>query len=167
MSPQGQLLEEPRSAKSAANRVSNLVGRGMAIALGSNPSQELFHFSAYATSMLLFCLEGEETLSWEKFKLCYDSVYPEGQTWLPCGGTTTPVVTFRARPVSSEASQASWDEVEREPPLRKATLTPHNPRCECFILQQQADAVHSIHSDESSTEGEPTLPDASASEETP
>jgi hypothetical protein len=36
--PQGQLPEESRAAKSAADRVWDLVGCNMAVALGSNPS---------------------------------------------------------------------------------------------------------------------------------
>jgi hypothetical protein len=40
--------------------------------------------------MLVFGLQEAETLSWDEFKLCYDSVYPEGQTWLPCGGQPLP-----------------------------------------------------------------------------
>jgi hypothetical protein len=70
----------------------------------------------------------------------------------------------RRTPGPSEESQASCDKLESEPP-RKKVLTPHDLRRECFVLQQQADAVHSTNSDESSTEGEPTTPNASASEE--
>jgi hypothetical protein len=66
---------------------------------------------AFATSMLVSGLQ-EETLSWDEFKLYFDSVYPEGQTWLPCGRATTPVVMGGARPVPSEASQA-----KSKPPL--------------------------------------------------
>jgi hypothetical protein len=42
--------------KSAANRVWDLVGRNMAVALGPNSSQELFRFTVFATSMLVFGL---------------------------------------------------------------------------------------------------------------
>jgi hypothetical protein len=49
-SPQGQPPEEPRSAKSVADQVWNLVGHDMAVALGPNPSQELFRFAAYEPS---------------------------------------------------------------------------------------------------------------------
>jgi hypothetical protein len=45
--------------------------------------------------------------------------------------------------------------------------TPHDPIRECFILQQHVDAVHSTHTNESSAEGEPTSPDASASNRPP
>jgi hypothetical protein len=76
----------------------------MAVALRSNPSQKLFRFAAFATSMLVFGLQEEEMLTWDEFKICYDSVYPEGQMWLPCGGTTAPVTTGDARPVPSKAS---------------------------------------------------------------
>jgi hypothetical protein len=84
--PQVQRPKEPWSTKSVTDRVWNLVGHDMAADLGPNPSQELFRFAAYTTSMLVFGVQGEEVLSWDKFKLCYSSMYPEGQTWLPCGG---------------------------------------------------------------------------------
>jgi hypothetical protein len=74
MSPQGQPPEEPRVAKSATERVWDLVGCNTVVALGSNLPQELFRFAAFATSMLVFALQEEETLSWDEFKLCYDSV---------------------------------------------------------------------------------------------
>jgi hypothetical protein len=92
--------------------------------------------------MLVFGLQEEQTLSWDKFNLCYDSVYPEGRTWLPCGGATAPAATGGAHSVPSKASQASCDEAKSEPPLRKEVSTPHDPRRECFILQHQADAVY-------------------------
>jgi hypothetical protein len=57
--------------------------------------------------------------------------------------------------------------VERRTPLRKKVPMPYDPTCECFILQQQANAIHSTRSDESSTEDEPTSPDTSSSEEPP
>jgi hypothetical protein len=69
------------------------------VALGPNPSQELFRFVAFATSMLVLGLQEEERLSRDEFKLCYDSLYPEGQTWLPRGGATAPATTDGARPV--------------------------------------------------------------------
>jgi hypothetical protein len=116
--------------------------------------------------MLVFGLQEEETLTWDEFKFCYDSVYPEGQVWLPCGGANAPATTGDTWPVPSGASQASCDDAESAPPGKKAP-TPHDPRRECFVLQQQPDAVHSTNSDDSSTEGEPTLPDASASKEPP
>jgi hypothetical protein len=43
-------------AKPAADRVWDLVGRNMEVSLGPNPSEELFHFVAFATSMLVFNL---------------------------------------------------------------------------------------------------------------
>jgi hypothetical protein len=95
--------------KSATDRVWDLVGHIMAVTLEPNPSQELFRLAAFATSMLIFGLQ--------EVKLNYDSVYPEGQTWLPCGRTTAPTAMGDARPVPSEASQASYDEVESELPL--------------------------------------------------
>jgi hypothetical protein len=73
-------------------------------------------------------------LSWDKFKLCYDSVYPEGQTWLPCGGTDALAVAVDPHPVPSKASQANCDEVESRATLRKKSSTPHDPTCECFVL---------------------------------
>jgi hypothetical protein len=88
--PQGQLHEESQSTKSTADWVWNLVGSDMAVTLGPNPSQELFRFAAYATSMLMSGLQEEEMLSWHEFKLCYNSVYPEGQTWMPYGGPAAP-----------------------------------------------------------------------------
>jgi hypothetical protein len=127
----------------------------MAVALGPNPSQEFFCIAAFATSMLVFGLKDVETLSWDEFRLYYDSVYPEGQMWLPWGGATPPVTIGDARPVTSEESQANRVEAESAP-LEKKVPTPHDPRRECFVLQQQADAVHSTNSDGSSTEGEPT-----------
>jgi hypothetical protein len=45
------------------------VGRDMAVTLGANPSQELFRFAMFTTSMLVFGLQ-EEMLTWEEFKLC-------------------------------------------------------------------------------------------------
>jgi hypothetical protein len=42
--------------KSTADWVWDLVGRNMAITLGLNPSQELFHFTAFTISMLVFRL---------------------------------------------------------------------------------------------------------------
>jgi hypothetical protein len=162
--PQDQPHEEPQVVKSATDRVWDLVGRNMAVALGPNPSQELFRFAAFATSMLVFGLQEEETLTWDEFKLCYDSVYPEGQARLPCGGVNTLAATGGARPVPSGASQSSCDEAESAP-LGKKAPTPHNSRWERFILQQRPDAVHSTNSEDSSTEGEPTSPDASASKE--
>jgi hypothetical protein len=62
VSPQSQPPEEPRAAKSAADRVWDLFDQNMAVALGSNPSQELFRFAAFATSMLVFGLQ-KETLT--------------------------------------------------------------------------------------------------------
>jgi hypothetical protein len=109
--PQGQTLEESRSTKSTADRVWNLVSRDIVFALGPNPSQELLRFAAYATSMLVFGLQEEEMLSWDEFKLCYHSMYPKGQTWLPRGRTVAPTATDDPRPYPSEASQASCDEV--------------------------------------------------------
>jgi hypothetical protein len=44
----------------------------------------------FATSMLMFGLQEEQTLTWDEFKLCYDSVYPKEQAWLPCGGAKAP-----------------------------------------------------------------------------
>jgi hypothetical protein len=32
-------------------------------------------------------MQDDEMLSWDEFKLYYDAMYPEGQTWLPYGGT--------------------------------------------------------------------------------
>jgi hypothetical protein len=43
----------------------------------------------------------------------------------------------------------------------------HDPRRECFVLQQQPDVVHSTNSNDNSAEGEPTSPDTSTSEEPP
>jgi hypothetical protein len=97
--PQGQPPEDSWLAKFAADQDWNLVGRDMAVTLGPNLSQELFCFVAYATFMLVSGLHGEETLSWDAFKLCYDSVYPEGQTWLPCVGTAAPTATGDTRRV--------------------------------------------------------------------
>jgi hypothetical protein len=108
----------------------------MAVALGPNPSQELFRFAAYATSMLMFGLEGEKALSCNEIKLCYNFEYLEGQTWTPYCVTVVPAATGDARPVPLEASQASCDEVDSEPPLRKEVSTPHNPQREGFVLQQ-------------------------------
>jgi hypothetical protein len=54
--PQVYQPEEPRSTKSAADRVWDLVGCDMASGLGMKPSQKLFHLAAYATSMLVFGL---------------------------------------------------------------------------------------------------------------
>lgn len=62
--------------KSTSDQVWDLVGRNMAVALGPNPSQELFRFTAFATPILVFGLQ-EERLTWDEFKLCYDFVYPE------------------------------------------------------------------------------------------
>jgi hypothetical protein len=146
--------EEPRSTKSAADRVWNLVGHDMAAGLGLNLSQELFRFVVYATSILVFGVQGEEALSWDEFKLCYDFMYPEEQTWLPCGGTGALATMEDYRPVSSEGSQASYEEVDSGTPLRKGALTPHDPTHKCFVLQQHADVVHSAYTDESSAEGE-------------
>jgi hypothetical protein len=56
MPPQDQLLEEPQEAKSAADRVWDLISRNMEVALGLNLSQELFCFVVFATSMLMFRL---------------------------------------------------------------------------------------------------------------
>jgi hypothetical protein len=50
----------------------------MAVALGPNPSQELFCFVVFATSMLMLGLQEEDMLTWDEFKLFYDSVYPKG-----------------------------------------------------------------------------------------
>jgi hypothetical protein len=52
--------------------------------------------------MLVFGLQEEEALSRDEFKLHYDSVYPEGQTRLPCGRAAVSVATGDARPVPSE-----------------------------------------------------------------
>jgi hypothetical protein len=76
----------------------------MAVALGPNPSQELFPFTVFTTSMLVFVLQEKETLSWDEFKLCYDSMYPEGQTWLPGGAAAAPAATGDTRSVPSETS---------------------------------------------------------------
>jgi hypothetical protein len=122
---------------------------------------------AYATSMLVFGMQGEEALSWDEFKLYYDSMYPEGHMWLPCGGMGGFAAVADRRPVPSEASQASCDEVESGAPLRKRVSTHHDLTHECFILQQHADVVHSACTDVSSAEGEPTSPDASASDRPP
>jgi hypothetical protein len=129
----------------------------MAVTLGLNLSQELFRFTAYATSMLVFGLHGGGAVLGE-FKLYYDSVYPEGQTWLPRGGTSALATAANPCLVSLETSQASCDGVESWAPLRMKVSAPHDPTRECFILQQQVDAVHSTHFDESSAEGEPTSP---------
>jgi hypothetical protein len=152
---QGQSPEVPRAVKSAADRVWDLVGRNMVIALGPNLFQELFRFVAFATSMLVFGLQEEETLTWDEFGLCYNSVYWEGQMWLPCGGVKAPVATGSARPVPSGASQVSCDEAESAPPSEKAP-TPQDLWRECFVLQHYPDAVHSDDSDDISVEGEPT-----------
>jgi hypothetical protein len=50
----------------------------MVVFLGHNLSQELFCFAAYPTSMLVFGLQEEKTLSWDKFKLYYSYMYHEG-----------------------------------------------------------------------------------------
>jgi hypothetical protein len=157
VSPQDQPPKEPRTVKSAADRVWDLVVRNMVIALGPNPSQELFRFAVFATSMLVFGLYEEKILFWDEFKLCYDSVYLEGQMWLPCGGITVPVTMGDAHSVPSEASQASCDDVKSTPPSKKV-LMPHDPRRECLVLQQQADAVHSTNSDKSSGKVRPLRP---------
>jgi hypothetical protein len=83
--------------------------------------------------MLAFGLQEEETLTWDEFRLCYNSVYPERQVWLPCSGVKAPAATRDARPVPSGASQASCDEVESAPSSKQASA-PHDPRHECFIL---------------------------------
>jgi hypothetical protein len=111
--------------------------------------------------MFVFGLQGEEALSWDEFKLCYDSMYPDGQMCLPYGGTGAFTAAVDRRPVSSEASQASCDEVDSGAPLRKGASTPHDLTRECFVLQQHANAVHSARTNESSAEGEPTSPDTS------
>jgi hypothetical protein len=41
----------------------------MVVTLGSNLSQELFHFTTFATSMLVFGLQEEEMLTWDEFNL--------------------------------------------------------------------------------------------------
>jgi hypothetical protein len=41
----------------------------MVVTLGSNLSQELFHFATFATSMLVFGLQEEEMLTWDEFNL--------------------------------------------------------------------------------------------------
>lgn len=120
--------------RSAADRFWDLVGRNMAVALGPNPSQELFRFTAFATSMLVFELQ-KEMMTWDEFRLCYDSMYPEGQMWLPCGGVKAPAAIGNTRPVLSGASQERCDEAESAPPDEKAP-TPHDLRHECFVLQQ-------------------------------
>jgi hypothetical protein len=56
------------------------------------------------------------------------------------------------------------DEAESAP-LKGKVSTPHDPRCECYVLQQQPNVVHSSNSDDSSTKGEPTSPDVSANGE--
>jgi hypothetical protein len=68
--------------------------------------------------------------------------------------------------VTAPKEKARYDKAESAPPNKKAAM-PHDPRCECFVLQHQPDTVHSTNSDDSSTEGEPTSPDASSSEEPP
>jgi hypothetical protein len=62
VSPQGQPPEEPRSAKSVADQVWNLVGHDMAVALGPNPSQELFRFAAYEPSCFDWLAGGEDAI---------------------------------------------------------------------------------------------------------
>jgi hypothetical protein len=59
--------------------------------------------------MLVFGVQGEEMLSWDEFKLCYDSMYPEGQTWLPCGGTGALAAAADHCAIPSEASQGSCE----------------------------------------------------------
>jgi hypothetical protein len=131
--PQDQPLEELQVVKYVADRIWDLVGRNMAVTLGPNPSQEVFRFAVFATSMLVFGLQEEETLTWDEFKLCYDSVYPKGKAWLSCSGAKVSAATGDARSVPSRAFEASCDEAESEPPNEKA-LVPHDPRHECFVL---------------------------------
>jgi hypothetical protein len=57
--PQDQPPEEQWAVKSATDRVWDLVSRNMAVALGPNPSQELFCFVVFATSMLMLGLQEE------------------------------------------------------------------------------------------------------------
>jgi hypothetical protein len=62
VSPQVEQPGELRSAKSAANRVWELISLDMAVGLVPNPSHELFRIAAYATSILVFGVQGEEML---------------------------------------------------------------------------------------------------------
>jgi hypothetical protein len=78
---------ESRSVKSVTNQVLNLIGHDMVANLGPNSSQKLFRVTAYAATMLALRMQDDEMLSWDEFKLYYDAMYPEGQTWLPYGGT--------------------------------------------------------------------------------
>jgi hypothetical protein len=57
----------------------------------------LFPKNGVNTSMFVFGLQEEETVTWDEFKLCYDSVYPEGQAWFPSGGANAPAATGDAR----------------------------------------------------------------------
>jgi hypothetical protein len=67
--PQDQPPEELQVVKPAADRVWDLVCGNMVVTLGSNLSQELFHFATFATSMLVFGLQEEEMLTWDEFNL--------------------------------------------------------------------------------------------------
>jgi hypothetical protein len=127
--------------KPAVDRVWDLVGRNMAIALGPNPSQELFRFATFATSMLVFGLQEEKMRTRDEFKLCYDSVYPEGQAWLPCGGANAPAAMGDAQP--NPRGLLGQAAMRPRAHLLARRCTPHDPRRECFVLQQQVDVVHS------------------------
>jgi hypothetical protein len=107
--------------------------------------------------MIVFGVLGEETLSWDEFKLCYDYMYPDGQTWIPCGGTGALAAVADHRVVPSKTSQGSCEEVDSGAPVRKGVTIPHDPAREYFILQQHDDAVHAAHTGKSSAEGEPIV----------
>jgi hypothetical protein len=70
--------KEQQSVKSVANQVLDLIGHDMAAGLGTNPSKELFCFVTYVATMLALRMQDDEMLSWDKFKLYYDAMYPEG-----------------------------------------------------------------------------------------
>jgi hypothetical protein len=108
---------ESRSVKSVANQVLNLICHDMVANLGPNPSQKLFRAAAYTTTMLALRMQDDEMLSWDEFKLYYDAMYPEGQTWLPYGGTGNLATGIGHGMVPSEASVGSCVEANIRVPL--------------------------------------------------
>jgi hypothetical protein len=62
-------------------------------------------------------MQDDEMLSWDEFKLYYDAMYPEGQTWLPYGGTGNLATGIGHGMVPSEASVGSCVEANIRVPL--------------------------------------------------
>jgi hypothetical protein len=80
----------PFTSPSLFTQSCSSIDHDMVAGIGPNSSQQQFCFAVYAATMLALHMQDDEILSWDEFKVCYDTLYLEGQTWLPCGVAGVP-----------------------------------------------------------------------------